>query len=209
MKSKLLSFIFVFLTCGSTLVSASPLYYTFEGIVNDSMSFNDSVTIGDFGVVPGKTSVKYVFEIDFNRSTSQYSNTAGTWDYFYTDLISGALVNGEHAETNRGFDVVFDSFNSQGHVSGGSRLDIITTSDITDNWRVEDWHEGQIFNFLDGGYFSEGQGAFYLIGNVQLVSIADSIAVPEPSVLFLFAFGLIAMVVYRKFGQDTQGQAIS
>ena len=181
----------------SPLSLATPLYYTFEGTINSVSSYNDSVSLSTFGTQLGDTT-SYTFEVDFDRDTSSYTNSAGTWDYFYSDLLSGGIVNGEAAETNRSYNVVFNNYNSQGSLHGGSRVDIYTTDNQTSSWKVQDWYEGQTFNLLDGGYFSSGTGgAFYLLGQAKLVNISSTYSVPEPGTLVLLATALFGVFLQR------------
>ncbi len=159
--------------------SAAPMVYTFKGTVNNHSRYSDTFTPEEFGVVPGKTKVTYSFLVDFDRSVSTHTNATGTWKYFYNDLLSGGILNGEHPESNIGYNFIRTSWYNFGTLYGGSHVSIIASeSEHPDHWRVKDWYIGQAFRFIDSGYFS-GRGEFYLFGEVELINISHATSVPE------------------------------
>ena len=189
-KKVMSPFLFLIITA---VLNASPLYYTFEGVITNYRSYNDSVSFSDFDVVLGETEVTYVFEVDFDRDVHSYTNTAGTWHYCYSDLLEGGIVNGELPESNTSFNW-YGIKRNMGEITGGSRVDVLTTDTITPFWKVQDWYIGQEFSLNDGGYLSiGGGGAVYFDGTVELTSI-----VPEPTTLLLLSIGGLVLRKRRK-----------
>ena len=201
---KLLSILAMMLGMHAGSASAVPMIYTFEGIVNNHSRYSDEFTPEEFGVVLGETKVTYTFLVDFDESVRTHTTSTGTWEYFYNDLLSGQILNGEGSERNRGYNITTTSptWPNSGSLSGGNRVKVHTNKyDHPDNWRVQDWYVGQAFRFLDSGYFS-GRGAFYLFGNVELTSITPPAAVPEPSSALLFLPAFALLLERKKFARN-------
>ncbi len=171
------------------------MYYTFEGTVTGFESFHNAYDIDDFDVVIGETKVAYLFEIDFDSNTSAHTNIYGaTWSYFYTELLSGSIINGvDRPSFYRGFNIS----TGLGQITG-SKLEVRVQTDRirTNDWRVQDWKVGQTFSSIDSGCFAGGVGgcAVYAFGKVELTKISNSMSptlpVDEPSPLALLALGL-------------------
>lgn len=190
---------FLVLTLIPLSSQAALMQYTFEGIITGFKSYHSGLSINDFDVVVGETEVTYVFELDFDANNRTSSNSAGTWSYFYTETISGSIINGmKSSNVNyQGFNWVRPS-NSMGQITG-SQLDVrVQTSEfITDNWRVQDWEIGQSFRSIDSGCFSGGNSgcAVYAYGDVMLTSITT---IPVPGAIIFFISGICGLSVIRK-----------
>ncbi len=197
---KLLSILAMMLGMYAGSASAIPMLYTFEGTVNNN-SYSNEFTPEEFGVVLGETKVTYTFLVDFDRAVRTYTNRAGTWEYFYSDLLSGGIVNGERTESNIAFNVERPSWYDVSTISGGSTVNIHTSTFYSDIWRVQDWYVGQTLQFTDSGYFS-GRGAFFLNGTVELTSISNTTSVPEPSSALLFLPAFALLLARKKFAHS-------
>lgn len=189
---------FLILTLVPLLSQSAIMQYTFEGVVTGFESYHSGLSINDFDVTVGETEVIYVFEVDFDANNSTSTNSAGTWSYFYTETISGSIINGMQSNANyQGFNWVRPS-DSMGQITG-TQLDVrVQTSEfITDNWRVQDWEIGQSFRSIDSGCFAGGDSgcAVYAYGDVMLTSIT---AVPVPGAIILFISGICGLGIFRK-----------
>lgn len=198
-KARVTAALLLMITAVSS-AEAAPIYFTFNGTINNFTSYNSDVTLADFDVQLGSTAVTYVYEVDFDANTSTTSNSSGTWYHFYSDLLLGGIVNGENGETNSSYNVFFNSIANQGHMVGGSTVQVWTTDAITSNWQVQDWVVGQQLNLTDGGYLSTGTGgAVYFHGLVELTAISFTNPVPAPATLTLLpvALGFMRRMVAR------------
>lgn len=82
----------------TSISSAEPMYYTFEGIVS---GIDDGAGLAAEAGVYGGMPVKYIVEVDYDRQGSYTSSTTGItyeyedgfYDYSYADLISGSYIN--------------------------------------------------------------------------------------------------------------------
>lgn len=173
---------------------ASPVLYTFEGTVSGFQSYHQDYDISDFDVVIGETNLKYVFEVDVEAGQSSYTNTAGTWSYFYSDLIEGSVINdGNIYGDYSGFNWYRLDGPNVGQVSSNlANVRITSFESDTQNWRVQDWKIGQSFSSTDLACYADGGGgcAVYAYGNVMLTSIST---VPVPASAWLFSSGLLAL----------------
>lgn len=179
---------------------AETLRYRFEGIITGFTSYHSELGIDDFSITLGETEVAYVFEVDFDRDTFTNSNTAGTWNYFYTELLSGSVINGDQPNSGyRGFNWYRTAGNNQGQTTG-SALDVRITgyADTTTDWRVQDWQVGQQLRSTDSGSFSDSTGgtAVYAYGDVVLTSIT---AIPEPAGIAMMGLVVGCGVCVRRF----------
>ena len=175
----------------TTGVSATPMYYTFEGLITGFQSYNSAVSLDDYDVLLGQTMVSYVFEVDFERNAHETSNSAGTWQRFYSDLLSDAIVDGLGSEINESFDFYNNNHFNLGSLQGGSTVRIQASELFHDSWRVEDWFVGQQLKLIDGGLPTPAPGgAVYFFGDVELTSISSTLTVPEPGTLALLVVAL-------------------
>ncbi len=200
MKNIQCLFIAIGLMISSGVTFAAPMLYTFEGIVSGFRSYHQSIDIDDFDVAIDETELEYVFEIDFDADNSSYSNSAGTWNYFYSDLLEGSIINGGNIYgDNHGFNWDRLSGSNIGQISSNLTDVRITSSESdTENWRVQDWEVGQMFRSTDLACFPGGAGgcAVYAFGSVQLSNI-ETVSVDEPNTIVLLALGLFMLGVQR------------
>lgn len=170
--------------------AALPIKLTFEGVVTGFTSYHQDYDISDFGAVVGVTPLRYVFQVDFDAANTTTSNGAGTWNYFYSDLLSIPVVTGGQVTAGHyGFNWFRASGPNIGQIT--SFLDevrISTTAAATPNWQVQDWQLGQHFTSLDAACYPGGISgcAVYLYGDVALTAI-EPIPVPSSAVLMLVA----------------------
>ncbi len=190
--------------------NATPLVYTFEGTLTAFRSYNGNYDINDFGLVVGRSHLAYSFLIDFDVASSR----PGT---FYTELLSGSLINGD-------LDYQYGDFYQYGssHLFNGvgngvisnspERVKISTTSNVTPDWRVEDWVVGQSFRSQDLGCFSGWVGgcAVYAFGDVTLTDITN-LTVDEPQAWLLLGFGLLFLGLaggVREYRRDDRNKIL-
>jgi len=179
--------------------NAAPKLYTFEGFVSGFQSYHQNYDIDDFGIIIGGTTLRYVFEVDFNNGVSTYTNSAGTWNYFYSDLIEGSVINGGLLYGDYyGFNWYRLSGPNMGEItSNHANVRIDSYENDTQNWRVQDWQIGQAFSSTDLASYPGGinGSAVYAYGDVTLTSIT---AIPIPGAVWLLGSGLIGLVGLRK-----------
>lgn len=187
-------------------LNAAPMYYTFNGIIEGFSSATGLVSPEDFGVVLNKK-VSYTFEVDFERDVSTNTNSAGTWEYFYTELVLGdVLIQGERPHKNYGYNAFLNSGPRRPSAingSGGVRIKTL-------NPHVQNWSIGMQLSLQDSGYFfTDDIGAVYVFGSVELTSISSTFShgVPEPSILLLFSstLGLLGLARFRKKQGEING----
>lgn len=186
------------LILGQTVLSnaafATPMTYTFEGVVSGFRSYHSDYSIADFDVDVGSTKLRYVFVVDLDEGNSSHTNTAGTWNNFYSDLLEGSVIHGGRSYGDYGgFDWMRVSGPNIGQISSNlANVRVTASAADTANWRVSDWMLGQRFESTDLACYRGGlRGcAVYAYGDVELVNIASA-AVPEPSSLSLMATGLL------------------
>jgi len=200
----------VLLITACLAANATPLHYSFSGIITGFDSYNPNYTIEDLNVVLGVTPVSYLFEVDFDRSVSTFTNSAATWNFFFADLIGDSYAvsqlgwGGYPPENLIGFDAEFSSGNNIGELEGASSMRLFTSSIFTSDWKVGDWQIGQEFRFTDGTVVAGEPGAIYVLGSVTLDSI---IVIPEPStssaLVALIALGIaLGSRIRRKCGRS-------
>jgi len=185
----------------SKFTLAAPVLYTFEGTVNGFQSYHQDYDISDFDITVGETSLRYVFEVDFDAEQSSFTNSAGTWNYFYSDILEGSVINYGTADGERqGFNWYSLTVPNMGQISGnltGGDVRISTSVSNTTNWHVQDWEVGQTFSSTDLACYSGGVNgcAVYAFGDVTLTSITT---VPVPAAAWLFGSGLIGLVGFAR-----------
>ncbi|MDH5571398.1 MAG: hypothetical protein OEY89_06505, partial [Gammaproteobacteria bacterium] len=137
--------------------------------------------------------VRYVFEVDFDANNSTYTNSAGTWNYFYTEYVSGSIINGMNRDLGyTGFNF-FNSYGNIGEIVGSHyEAKIFASANFTTDWMVQDWAVGQQFKAIDGGCFAGGASgcAVYAYSDVTLTAITP---VPIPASFVLFLSGLYGL----------------
>lgn len=195
MKKIISIFMSIFLLSITNTSIASPILYTFEGVVTGFQSYHQDYDINNFDIIVGETTLRYVFEVDFSTDQSSFTNSTGTWDYFYSDLIEGSVINnGNISGESGGFNWYRLGDPNLGQVTGTNLGTVrITSSEMnTPNWQVQDWQIGQSFNSTDLACYAGGISgcAVYAFGDVTLTSITT---VPLPSALILFVSGLFGL----------------
>jgi len=213
MKMKVAGILISSLILSASLsVSASQVYYTFDGTISYFSSENYAAS--DFGIIVGETPVRYIFEIDFNREgfiseggfTNNYPDTDdrvySKIDNFYVNLLSGSILNlTYHGVTfNHGMNQDY-YFNQEsqgaldtGMISGGSGVMIYRLGDP--NWKVDEWiNQPNDILFIEQAKDSwDSAPDPYLKGTVSLTSISNVNPVPLPPAMLLFVFGLTSII---------------
>jgi hypothetical protein len=185
----------------SKLSFAASILYTFEGTVSRFQSYHQNYDIDDFDLTVGETSLKYIFEVDFDNGQLSSANGAGTWDYFNSDILEGSIINNGTSDGERkGFNWNRPTAPNVGQISGnlaGGDVRITTSVRNTTDWRVQDWEIGQTFSSIDGACYSGGSSgcAVYAFGDVTLTSIT---AVPVPAAFILFVSGICGLRLISK-----------
>lgn len=195
MKKVIFILITALLLTAARATVAAPMRYTFTGLVTDFQSYHQDYDITDFDIVLGETTVNYVFVVDFDSAISSFTNSAGTWNYFYSDLIEGSIINGGNIYGDYyGYNWYQLAGPNMGQITSNlADVRINTSEAFTQNWRVEDWQIGQSFRSIDLACYPGGGTAgcaVYAYGNVTLTSIT---AVPLPGALILFLSGILGL----------------
>jgi hypothetical protein len=207
----------------SSVVSASPLYYTFTGsvyIVDDSANIIAN-TYGDLNDFIANTVVEYTFLVDtavqgefhyndpdLDHSSVDSSSPTISVDTFYTDLISGSLIDelnggyynadGYLRETNRGFYADYHTSTQDYYqLVGGS------SDNPVDLWSVgmPTLALGSLWLGSETAVDQNGLGSSYY-SNLELSRISgvspSVSAVPAPAAAWLFGTALIGLVGFSK-----------
>jgi len=187
---------------------AAPLYYTFEGYI-DNFGSDKANEATDAGLAPFSR-VSYTLEIDFSGTGSRtlpdgtveyLSDISGYYygdysnDYFYASLIESSypllsayepLIYDDYTNFNYGVSIV-RTYNDAGEISVADRLSI-----KSQHRTVQDWVIGESIQ----GFYQYGDEAAdtYSIFSTALTLTNISLAtVPPPAAVWLFGSGLIAI----------------
>lgn len=165
----------LFALLGAPGLHAESYYYEFSGIIQSSDSYDTHHPVDGLKAVPGVTQKTYVFEIDFNKNTSTFENSAGAWKYFYSDLLGEGLMASEIGsvapEVHKSFNVTYNSGAHVGEICGGKNgVRILSSALLTSDWKVEDWKTGDRFSLVDLAGSPSGGGVYYY-GEARLISI--------------------------------------
>jgi len=179
--------------------SAIPLQYTFEGVVTGFESFHSGYSLSDFDIQIGRTPLRYIFVVDFDADQSTTTNTAGTWNRFYSDLLQGSIVNGgrEYGDYHA-YNWFRSGLPNRGQITSNlANVRVSTDASQTIDWRVQDWQVGQSFRSTDLACYPGGRGgcAVYAYGDVALTSIAQ---VPLPGTAVLVVLALVGLRLRRR-----------
>ncbi len=204
----------VFLAFFSLNGFASPLYLTFEGKVNQFLGSVSEATnytnglvgyINDSGVYID-SDVVFVLMIDQERQAyvthkpgvedlvTNFNDGVfgGTyWDFFYAELLSGAIIDGYVNEGNYGSSQhlnqtagYFTDFNV------GRFLNIRIEDKLINQLLVGD---SFLFNYSFDDFDVDDSKVGVLRGNVVLVDISDVNPIPEPSIIVLLSAGMVGL----------------
>lgn len=208
----------------SAASQAAPMYYTFTGTVT---SYYDSAGIIDdtYGDSMGGfvfPTVEYVYLVDtaedgtytLNNGTtytpSDNSSTDYNRDYFYTDFVSGSLIDEKDggyfndpnnvAEFNMGIDMDFhDGGTDYTYLYGGSDDDLVLVYNY--GGLFADWIIGYSVTGHERVYDSSASGQISSIDSTLTLSSISSFApnpVPIPAAIWMFGTTLIGLVGFGK-----------
>jgi hypothetical protein len=138
--------------------------------------------------------LKYEFIVDLEAEQSTYTNAAGTWHYFYSDLLSGSVIDGGLVYGDyKGFDWYSLTTANTGQITSKlANVRINTNDELTPDWEVESWSIGQSFHSDDFAVFNGT--AVYAYGDVTLTGISS---IPLPATIILFASGIVGFSLAR------------
>lgn len=175
-------------------VHAIPLYYTFEGIITDFTTYDDTLLPSNSNIQLGQTRVSYLFELDFNRDAQTVTMRDLQIETFYARLLQGGLLVPDIVAIAQGWNMLYLTGQpGEAWLSGFPAVHIGTSALNTSSWKAQDWFVGQHFNLSDGGYFSSGEGGdVYFDGDVVLTSIT-----PEPSATLILCIGVLGIRMRR------------
>jgi len=185
----------IFLLSISAIAQAVPMIYTFEGVATGFQSYHQDYNITDFDLTIGETPLEYVFEVDFDASNHSFTNSEGTWNYFYSDLINGSIINGGNVYGDYyGFNWDRQNGPNIGQISSNlANVRITAFENETLDWMVHDWAIGQAFTSTDlACYPSNSACAVYAFGEVVLTKI-ESASIDEPKPLMIIGLGLLLL----------------
>jgi hypothetical protein len=184
----------------SSGANAAPLIYTFTGTVNG---------IGDGGGIIGSSfevgaAVEYVFLVDFAEDGFQtaYDGTVGTYpdnssyDYFYSDFVSGGLISGVYPSfTTDGsveeYNLGYDRAGRTSYLTGGSQSE---QTQISSSAGFTNAEVGDSFSGFERAYNTSGVQS-YIDSTLTLTSIS---AVPIPAAAWLFGSALLGLGAIKR-----------
>ncbi|MEJ2609105.1 MAG: PEP-CTERM sorting domain-containing protein [Candidatus Thiodiazotropha sp.] len=204
---------------------ATPLYYTFEGVVSDDPHFTRYDSAGSFYDLTGLSvndPISYVFLVDDEVGVHTVTENFGGWGHewhhlnYHTELVSGTgLVVGDNSSGSFRAYIDFDQqgesdqgdFTISGTASNGyfSMYSYCYNGEIPreamdSNTNFTQWAVGHL-DSIDNTLVIEKdnlQSAFQL--SVELTSISETLpnsSVPEPSTFLLMGIGLISIGATR------------
>ena len=146
--------------------------------------------------------------MDFDRDNSTYTNSSGTWNYFFASQHGlGVLysIYGGYPDAGHGYNSYATSWQNIGELWGDGGTNVWGGSFDMPNWAVDQWVVGQSLRFQDKANPSEGRGAIYLSGSVTLESFTT---IPEPSscAILTFSFAIIFSLSSRRNTFRRRGQ---
>ncbi len=218
------AFIVIAIALGwSSVGRAAPVYYTFTGEIT-SVEDSAGVVAGTYGTVDiGELpSVEYTFLVDFEQPGTYValdgttvvvpdgSNSMFSYDRFYTDLISGSLIEGPEyitpstnvAEYNWGQQWDFVTGPDRAFLFGDSESNYTTVYSLTTlftDWVVDTtMNAGTELTGFEWAYNTAGDLSI-LESSLRLTSVSDTPApVPGPATAWLFVMGLVGLLGYNK-----------
>ena len=199
----------------SSSLNAAPLYYTFEGYI-DNFGSDPAGEAADAGLSLF-SAISYTLEVDFSASGSithsdgvvEYLlDTSGyfygseyTTDYFYTSLIASSypalspsipLSNEDYIDNNLGTSITWTNATASGQLHVADSL-LIQSQHRT----VNDWIIGEELQ----GFHSYGNELVstdsIFRSSLTLTSISP-VVVPVPAAIWLFGSGLIGLIGLAK-----------
>lgn len=202
LRSALLGAIFF-----SLAATASPMYYTFEGVVNWG-------PIDDLNMIPGSSSpfgtgdsVSMIWEVDLGRPgevVDVVNNTTTLQpSQAYARLVSGAMLSPAEIGLNT-FDIHKTVFNISGTAAFNANLEDYAYNDANNHHyfqirndagaTVSDYHAGASGFSLYERVLKDGVATRYQVLNgLTLTSISDAYSVPAPSTWLIFTGALIGL----------------
>ncbi len=155
------------------------------------------------------SAVSYTFAVDFSAdgfsvfdSGTSFLSDDGQNDYFFSDFVSGTLLQGSAVffdspfanvlEQNFGRNKIVGNSVLLAKLTGNSHLET-TFVTSTDPIRIQDWIVGTSISGYDQTYNVSGQKST-VFSSLSVTSISDSLVpVPEPSTLIILALGLAGL----------------
>jgi hypothetical protein len=208
--SSLLSFFIFFLLISTA--SALPMTVSLEGQISSiPIYYNDSAGIlAEQGISIGSM-IKYSFLIDFDlnaftvmndNSTVSYvdgigSSTSSNIDYFYAELLSGAIIpeknGGFYNDADQAADIHYGVRNGGADaewviVTGSSNSLVRLDWPSEDSWLDGIINVGEVARIQCWGYDSFGNKSYFRT-DLTVTETSSITPVPEPATILLLSFG--------------------